>query len=256
MSELRHETSLGSVLPRRTVLSTPELFEAILLSLPLRDLLVNAPRVNRFWNQTISRSPKLQQALFFKAEDAATVQVEPYFNPLLVSSFPAFLPDLKTTSDFWGHYHEVFTSLDWNRSEKKRIAYSRKEASWRRMLIVQPRVQTLEVVKKKHYQRRSTKAQGKVRLEEGARMGTLYDLVQKEMCARITRFKVLWSSKGITAPDQPRAGEGSNADDEEWPRIVVVIDWTRQCTVGKPSPIGPEFESQGYEEVDFRMAEV
>ncbi|KAK5124041.1 hypothetical protein LTR85_002238 [Meristemomyces frigidus] len=47
-------------------LKTPELLEAILLQLPIRDVLLNAPLVCKHWQTTITDSPRLQQALFFK----------------------------------------------------------------------------------------------------------------------------------------------------------------------------------------------
>lgn len=45
------------------VLDTVELFEAILICLPVRDLLL-AQRVSRRWRDVIARSIKLQRALF------------------------------------------------------------------------------------------------------------------------------------------------------------------------------------------------
>lgn len=41
----------------------------------------------------------------------------------------------------------MLKDLDWNSSPKKSQAYERKEASWRRMLIVQPAVTTLKVMR-------------------------------------------------------------------------------------------------------------
>jgi hypothetical protein len=48
------------------VLATAELFEMILLGLPIRQLLIKIPLVCKHWQATIAASPKLQQALFFK----------------------------------------------------------------------------------------------------------------------------------------------------------------------------------------------
>ncbi|RDW86946.1 F-box protein [Aspergillus mulundensis] len=49
-----------------TVLCIPELLEHILFHLDMQDLLVSAQRVNKHWHATITTSPKLQQALFFR----------------------------------------------------------------------------------------------------------------------------------------------------------------------------------------------
>ncbi|KAK3936401.1 hypothetical protein QBC46DRAFT_345621 [Diplogelasinospora grovesii] len=48
------------------VLFIPELLEAILLHIDMVTLLVSASRVSRHWRDVISKSSKLQEALFFK----------------------------------------------------------------------------------------------------------------------------------------------------------------------------------------------
>jgi hypothetical protein len=70
------------------VLSMPEILEAILLRLSLRDLLVHAQLVNRVWRDLISTSPTLQQTLFFLAQTCNLTQASK-FNPLLQTAFPA-----------------------------------------------------------------------------------------------------------------------------------------------------------------------
>ena len=47
------------------VFDTPELMEAILLQLPLKDALLSQ-RVSKQWRNTIVGSTKLQQLLFFR----------------------------------------------------------------------------------------------------------------------------------------------------------------------------------------------
>ncbi|KAK4897490.1 hypothetical protein LTR27_004634 [Elasticomyces elasticus] len=50
----------------RRVLDTQELREAIILRLPIKDILIKAPLVCKDWNATIKASPRLRKALFFE----------------------------------------------------------------------------------------------------------------------------------------------------------------------------------------------
>lgn len=58
------ETSPFSMAAVACVFDTVELFEAVLVCLPARDLLL-AQRVSRRWQNVIAKSTKLQRALFF-----------------------------------------------------------------------------------------------------------------------------------------------------------------------------------------------
>lgn len=66
------------------VFAVPELLESILLELPAKDLLL-AQRVDTTFRDAIDHSIKIQRALFFKPDLAASqdVQAEPRINPLL-----------------------------------------------------------------------------------------------------------------------------------------------------------------------------
>src|SRR5450756_2373718 len=71
------------------VFATPELFEAVLGWLPLRDILT-AQSVNHCWHDMINNSPTLQQMLFFRPiPDHICKNQQPQLNPLLASLFPA-----------------------------------------------------------------------------------------------------------------------------------------------------------------------
>ncbi|KAF4629786.1 hypothetical protein G7Y89_g8358 [Cudoniella acicularis] len=91
------------------VFSTLELWEAILLQLPLQELLVNAQLVNRSWNADIKSSPSLQQYLFFQAWLEADNRSDE-INPLLRAKFPPFF------GDGW---------LPWAKDKKARKAFWR-----------------------------------------------------------------------------------------------------------------------------------
>ena len=66
------------------VFAIPELFETILLQLPVRDLLL-AQRVSKEWQDMITTSVQIQQALFFKAKPSKTLAANerPELNPFL-----------------------------------------------------------------------------------------------------------------------------------------------------------------------------
>ncbi|RMY13919.1 hypothetical protein D0867_07300 [Hortaea werneckii] len=128
----------------RRALDTPELLEAILYQLPLRDL-VRAQLVCRQWQTVIDHSKKLQRALYFEPVvwDLVALCKEPggrmcydhwvqagdsercvtvYENPILSLVMKSLLPVTRTRS--------LLAQLPG--------CWQRREASWRRMLVTQP----------------------------------------------------------------------------------------------------------------------
>jgi hypothetical protein len=100
-----------------TVLSKPELVDAILLQLPMRDLLVNAPRVSKTFNIIITSSPSIQRKLFFSADQSQPTGRRRGWtpNPLLREAFPPLFENER-----WGmNTFENFWELDWNSSKLK-----------------------------------------------------------------------------------------------------------------------------------------
>jgi hypothetical protein len=69
------------------VLQVPELFELILMEVPMRTLLTSAQLVCRSWNQRITSSRRIQQALFL---ESCPPDTPPRINPLLAAKFPIF----------------------------------------------------------------------------------------------------------------------------------------------------------------------
>jgi hypothetical protein len=110
----------------REVFEIPKLFSAILIHLPILDLLLRAPLVSRSWNNFIANSPSLQSSLFFHPRQYNASRVQE-INPLLQAAFPPWFHNRPVD---YNYPTLIFTSLDWNRSDAKLDAYSRKEASW------------------------------------------------------------------------------------------------------------------------------
>ncbi|KAI7349905.1 hypothetical protein KC354_g13030 [Hortaea werneckii] len=128
----------------RRALGTPELLEAILYQLPLRDL-VRAQSVCRQWQTVINHSKKLQRALYFEpvvwdlvalCKEAGGGRsysnwvragsngrcVTVYESPILSPLIKSLLPVTRTKS--------LLAQLPG--------CWQRREASWRRMLVTQP----------------------------------------------------------------------------------------------------------------------
>ncbi|KAJ6559703.1 hypothetical protein B0H19DRAFT_1069436 [Mycena capillaripes] len=126
---------------RDSVIQTPELVEHTLALLPIRDLLVTAPLVNKMW-QAITLSPTLQRALFFEADPTASAS-HPVKNPLLVELFQPFFASNPAKKYLWPGSAASILAMPWARAPE---AFKRAGASWRRMLVTQPPAQTIVVI--------------------------------------------------------------------------------------------------------------
>ncbi|KAK7740768.1 hypothetical protein SLS53_005236 [Cytospora paraplurivora] len=112
-----------------------------------RDLLVNAPRVCKYWKEAIERDPELQRALFFRPWQPVGSDYKPtgprvsddVLNPFF-ADFLSPVPEhisrkdrinssgFKGKADLCGLFENCANSESWRRPD----------ASWRRMLIQQP----------------------------------------------------------------------------------------------------------------------
>ncbi|KAK8123220.1 hypothetical protein PG984_011890 [Apiospora sp. TS-2023a] len=177
------------------VLATPELLEAILGFVSMRQLLVAGQRVCKLWKDVIDRSPQLQKHLYFRPEPAieqkGTINAEPLStiaalatpNPLLQDPFAYhFFPGHQKGTTWYGQRSvarlwkpELLSEIDveWM---TRRDAFMRAGASWRSMLVSQPPPQELVVVGNAHVRDNNAEV---IRLGRGepVRMGFLYDLV-------------------------------------------------------------------------------
>jgi hypothetical protein len=137
-------------------LSIPEIFELILLNLDIRTLLTKASRICHSWSHFINSSPRIQWALFFRPLDHALNKPKTQ-NPLLAETFPSIFDqfectgkrnDLDTdTTNEKPTSNVTLTTFDMIKNPHKWDAYIRPEASWRRMLVQQPPVYTLSLLR-------------------------------------------------------------------------------------------------------------
>ena len=127
--QARHGRERKSVI--HAVLTTPKLLSYILSLLPIMDLLISAQLVNRTWHNVIENTIPLQAALFLTSSSSTTPRIP---NPLLKTNFPQWFQALSsfskkrprpTASDFY--------LLKW---APRPSAFRRREALWRRMLVV------------------------------------------------------------------------------------------------------------------------
>ncbi|KAF7330910.1 putative MFS transporter [Mycena venus] len=160
-----------SMAARDTVLCMPELLELILARLPMRDLLVTAPLVSKAWQAT-TLTPVLQRALFFQPDPSPT---EPVRNPLLAEMFPPFFTLEGQNPDRWPGTASALMSMPWAKASD---AFRRKDASWRRMLVVQPTVRVLRITETSRGLRGIFERRAVLKLKDqfNLNMGLLYDL--------------------------------------------------------------------------------
>ncbi|KAH8675347.1 hypothetical protein BX600DRAFT_431933 [Xylariales sp. PMI_506] len=135
----------AAILPSIDVLSTPELLELILLALDTGTLLVSASRVSRFWHNLINNAPALQEALYFRPRHAASVWDDFEENPLIFDRLP--LTWIGRSARPWSSFRQLRHDIKPNaylrmvcgeRSVWVQDRFARPEASWRKMLAVQP----------------------------------------------------------------------------------------------------------------------
>jgi hypothetical protein len=134
--------------------SIAEIFELILLQLDNRTLLTKAQLICHTWTAFIQQSVAIQWALFFKPR--TVIHSKKYQNPLLAEVFPTVFNQYGLAAQTSGsenreHYAEcnllTFTTFDMVCNPHKLHAYIRPEASWRRMLVQQPPVYTMSLLR-------------------------------------------------------------------------------------------------------------
>lgn len=157
------------------VLTTPELLEAVLLSLDMRTLLTSALRVCRQWRDLIQGSTSLQKALFLQAEEKPPRTYEEGFNPILRGLFPVLFENCGVPGR--GLNDLAIEALPIGR---RRVAFYRRDASCRRMHLRQPPVKhvglwTLDKISTRKETMRL------VKYEHGLKMEAFYSLVLKHV---------------------------------------------------------------------------
>ncbi|KAI1345011.1 hypothetical protein F5Y15DRAFT_410694 [Xylariaceae sp. FL0016] len=170
------------------VLGTTELLEAILLQLDLPTLLVSALRVSHYFNDVISQSIAIQQALFFAPSPRVSTQGPPILNPLLLKPFTLwFHPSGHNALKNRGYSVHSFKDMEIWKQTPKAEPFMRRGASWRRMLVQQPPLTYLPMLSRGFAffpldgRIRAVALRGAVDCEPGLRMGMLYDLTHRRL---------------------------------------------------------------------------
>jgi hypothetical protein len=202
-----------------TVISTPELLELILSHLPMRDLLMTAPLVNKTW-QSITLTPSVQRALFFEPDPSS----EHTQNPLLVEVFSIFFKKPQGQNRWYWPDYEAINSLPWSKTPE---AFKRPEASWRRMLVAQPPVRTMRITERCHGQACDSERHADVD-DLSLRMGYLYDLTLPLVDRIASSFCVRWNhyaeDSDREADSEPEDEDGSGSD------LTLAVVYTSQCS--------------------------
>jgi hypothetical protein len=146
--------------------------------------------------QAITLSPNLQRALFFEADPTASAS-QPVQNPLLVELFqPFFAPNAaKTFSWSWPGTATSILAMPWAQAPE---AFKRADASWRRMLVTQPPVQTMVIVQTSHGMGGSSERRAVLR-DLSLRMGMLYDLAVPFLHYGEWSFRIKWLPERATS---------------------------------------------------------
>ncbi|KAJ4301079.1 hypothetical protein N0V90_003169 [Kalmusia sp. IMI 367209] len=198
---------------QQRALETAELLEAILAQLSPRDLLL-AQRISRPFYQTIKNSPHLQILLFFR-QSFAKAPDGWCLNQLLREQFLPWFVTPQPLNRNPGYEHiQLLDGLD---VEKRREAFLRKEASWRKMLLVQPSALNLEIVKhinsRRDYFGKTTIFAEEKSAIGTATMGTIYDITES-----FVRHELV-SSFGLSV-----------IDSDVGPQITLYLMYVQQCS--------------------------
>ncbi|KAK7177548.1 F-box domain-containing protein [Paraphaeosphaeria sporulosa] len=186
LRRLSTNTTHNSISAKLRVFSTVELLEQILSYVPMYELL-HSQRVCRTWRAIITESPALQQALFFRPLHSNSVRSDSWLLSALERRRPnVFNPLLQEVFEEWFQYSGYFGPSR-TRTEDEYVAsvpmkrdkpeiFTRREASWRRMLYCHPvdKPQGTFVCYKEN---RSTRPYGYVHVSTTDTMGKVYDLI-------------------------------------------------------------------------------
>ncbi|KAK7038336.1 putative f-box domain protein [Favolaschia claudopus] len=227
---------------QHSVMVTPELVELVLLHLPMRDLLITAPLVCKWWRD-LTLKPTLQRALFFEPDNLSLPRIK---NPLLAELFPPFFGSLiDHTASRWSWPGSAKTIMAMPCSLAPE-AFKRKEASWRRMLVSQPPARTMAVSERRHA--RGGNSQRRAVLEDLSplRMGPLYDLTVSLVDRVAASFRISW--RGIDS-----LYEQAPDNDED---VTLDVMYTVQCRrVQRNRQIDSKFDCDGREQISVHWGE-
>jgi hypothetical protein len=228
------------------VLSIPELFEYVLAHLPPRSLLL-AQRISHQFRAAIISSPHLQRQLYFhatppKGPNPKDPPASPHphqhtppspdidsnnewtLNPLLREIFvPWFV--IPGDRRFSASRNDI-ERLDTLRTEASRDAFLRPEASWRKMLVVQPAPKTLTIVSFTHAMRSDSRGEASIPFDNSVTMGLIYDI-----------------SEYSTSADGSFGLSIKNSD--TGPQLTLYLFRTISCIIDMYNYEQPSFRSRG-----------
>ncbi|VUC21615.1 unnamed protein product [Clonostachys rosea] len=187
------------------VFATEELFDDILLRLPIELILTAVQRVSKTWQRQIESSHRLQRHLFLRPDNSKTLQEtqgDCIINPLLYKHFGPMLGRREEQSGgtdvvasqprarrlgMGYDMHLSIADMSGGRVQHKRFACA--GASWRRMLISQPpprNVGYIEYAENGRAERYWDAPFDVLTIPDGLRMGNLWDTI----------YRTLWSPYG------------------------------------------------------------
>jgi len=246
----------------------PEVLEHVLLQLPMVDLLLSQ-RVCPEWKALIFSSPTLQKALFFRSSEAPTalqlgrggvgedIEVQQrgrQVNELLARHFPHWYGVKCPTKGTTGRSLQGTAALrlQWLK-DVRRLAFLRRDASWRRMLVVQPAVCTYEEARVVYRKGGPSLCRGELQQPGGVRMAILYDRAQAFVeGTRVAGFRINFDEVAKLSTRESNGPRIFGGDD----RITATLFMTVQCSLYESlSP--PYARSVAYEELalDFQGLE-
>ena len=185
-----------------TVLANPELLQFILLQCDPHTLLTSAQRVCHRWHACIATSPAIQRHLFLRPIDimssAPTSQSTRAANPLLEHPFSLWMQHSRPETGFVT-LDEMLARLPTAAAAADpgcENAFLRSGASWRHMLVAQPPITSLGVLKQLPRIGESfAHLREQIFFPEGLRMGELVDLTVQilEEERGYATFRVAWT---------------------------------------------------------------
>ncbi|PVH90409.1 hypothetical protein DM02DRAFT_678628 [Periconia macrospinosa] len=152
-----------------------EIAENILLHLPMKDVLL-AQRVCRGWREVIRSSPALQEHLFMRAKprkDSSEIPIRE-LNPLLIEHMSMWFSAVGKSQPVQGVSWATVQDVPWANTDA-RLAFLRRDASWRNMLLAQPPFTIFEWGKSVHVYGGDSLKVGSVEQPDGVRMSYVYD---------------------------------------------------------------------------------
>jgi hypothetical protein len=163
-------TVYNQVKKMHPALAIPEILTLIFQECDHPTLLCRAQRVSRSWHNFIKSSTPLQQKLFFQSMPEDTY---PTYNTFLAKKFPSWFATKHISFGI-----DALCTMEWA-PEDEVLRYEK--ASWRDMLVVQPAATKLLIKELSSSQGGNSYRSGTKDVNDGVRMGLLYDYVSKKM---------------------------------------------------------------------------